>query len=202
MEDMRRTDVNAMDQKVRQLSDKEREAFHELYHLHQRRVYSICLSMTKNAQEAEDLTQEVFILLFRKIESFRGEAAFTSWLHRITVNRVLMHFRKRRLPTYMSDDVSTGTHFRWSDPRSTSVLDRILLSEVMAKLPRGYREALVLHDVEGLGHEEIAALKGRSAGTSKSQLHQARMMSRKLINQSISDVWSNRRSLRSQPSPG
>ncbi len=183
---------------LNQLDEKERETFHELYHLHQRRVYSICLSMTRNASDSEDLTQEVFIQLFRKIGSFRGESAFTSWLHRLTVNQVLMHFRKRRA---RSDSTAVGLEavppgFSWHDPQSTKVVDRILLSEVMAKLPKGYREVLVLHDVEGLAHDEIAALKGRSVGTSRSQLHQARVMSRKLISQSASERRQDKKSKR------
>lgn len=169
------------------LSEAEQEAFHKIYQAHNRRVYHICLRMTQNVSEAEDLTQEVFIQLFRKIDSFRGEAAFTTWLHRLTVNQVLMHFRKpRNRREVITDDgklpvqVATGT----TDPTRMRVVDRILLSEVIAKLPDGYRQALVLHDIEGLEHEEIAAMRGRSVGTSKSQLHKARAMLRKLITQS------------------
>jgi RNA polymerase sigma-70 factor, ECF subfamily len=166
------------------LSEIERQTFHELYQAHHHRVYSICYRMTEDASEAEDLTQDVFVHLFRTIGSFRGEAAFTTWLHRLTVNLVLMHFRSRKrrresisdtgeLPVY----APAGTHDRMR------VVDGILLSEVMAKLPDGYREAVVLHDIEGLQHDEIAAMKGRSAGTSKSQLHKARIMLRQLITQ-------------------
>jgi RNA polymerase sigma-70 factor (ECF subfamily) len=169
------------------LSEAERQSFHEIYQAHHRRVYNICLRMTQNTSEAEDLTQEVFIQLFRKIESFRGEAAFTTWLHRLTVNQVLMHFRKPRNRHEVTTDdgklrvqVAAGI----TDPTRMRIVDRILLSEVIAKLPYGYREALVLHDIEGLEHEEIAAMRGRSVGTSKSQLHRARTMLRKLITQS------------------
>lgn len=140
--------------------------------------------MTGSVSDAEDLTQEIFIHLFRKLETFRGEAAFTTWLHRLTVNHVLMHLRKRsvrsELPAEdgkMPAQVVTGS----KDPRRMKVVDRILLSEVIAKLPEGYREAFVMHDIEGLEHNEIAQMRGRSAGTSKSQLHKARMMLRQLI---------------------
>ena len=140
--------------------------------------------MTRNVAESEDLTQDIFIHLFRTIGSFRGESAFTTWLHRVTVNHVLMHLRKcqRRaerttengeLPIY----IAAGTR----DPRRMRIVDRILLTEVFAKLPEGYRQAIILYDVEGLEHSEIAEKRGRSVGTSKSQLHKARAMLRELI---------------------
>lgn len=166
------------------LNETEQQTFHDLYQTHHGRVYSICLRMTQDASEAEDLTQDVFVHLFRTIGSFRGESAFTTWLHRLTVNIVLMHFRRRkRRPEFTSDSgelpvhAKAGTH----DPMSMRVVDGILLSEVMAKLPNGYREAVVLHDIEGREHSEIAAMRGRTEGTSKSQLHKARIMLRQLI---------------------
>ena len=166
------------------LSESEQRTFHEIYLAHHRRVYNICFRMTQNASEAEDLTQEVFIHLFRKIDSFRGESAFTTWLHRLTVNHVLMHFRRHKgRPESTTDDgklpvqVALGT----ANPARMRVVDRILLSEVIAKLPDGYREAVVLYDIEGLDHAEIAAKRARSVGASKSQLHKARAMLRKLI---------------------
>ena len=165
------------------LDETERQTFHELYQAHHHRVYSICLRMTQDVSEAEDLTQDVFVHLFRTIGSFRGESAFTTWLHRITVNIVLMHFRKRkRRPEFISDSGELPVHASASTQDSgLRVVDGILLSEVMAKLADGYREAVVLHDIEGLEHEEIAARRGRSAGTSKSQLHKARHILRQLI---------------------
>jgi RNA polymerase sigma-70 factor (ECF subfamily) len=161
-------------------------AFEELYQRHNRRVYSLCLRMTQNVSEAEDLAQEVFIQLFRKIGSFRGESAFTTWLHRLTVNQVLMHFRKRgvRMEQTTEDgetpvQVVTGTE----NPNAMPVVDRIALDKAIAQLPPGYRTVFVLHDVEGHEHEEIARMLGCSVGTSKSQLHKARMKLRKLLKQ-------------------
>ena len=161
-------------------------AFEELYSRHSRRVYSLCLRMTANTAEAEDLAQEVFIQLFRKIGSFRGESQFTTWLHRLTVNQVLMHFRKRgvRLEQTTEDgeapvQVVRGTE----DPSRMPVVDRIALERAVAGLPPGYRAVFVLHDVEGHEHEEIARLLGCSVGTSKSQLHKARMKLRTLLRQ-------------------
>lgn len=167
-----------------QLAAGDMQAFEELYQRHNGRVYSLCLRMTQNVSEAEDLTQEVFIQLFRKLGSFRGESAFTTWLHRLTVNQVLMHFRKRSVKMERTTEdgetpvqVVKGTE----NPISMSVLERIALDEAIAQLPPGYRAVFVLHDVEGYEHEEIARMIGRSVGTSKSQLHKARKKLRNLL---------------------
>jgi RNA polymerase sigma-70 factor, ECF subfamily len=161
-------------------------SFEELYARHNRRVYSLCLRMTGNSSEAEDLSQEVFIQLYRKIGSFRGESAFTTWLHRLTVNQVLMHFRRRGVKVEKTTDdgevpvqIVSGTE----DPARMPVVDRIALDRAISKLPPGYRTVFVLHDVEGHEHEEIARLLGCSVGTSKSQLHKARMKLRGLLRQ-------------------
>jgi RNA polymerase sigma-70 factor, ECF subfamily len=161
-------------------------AFEQLYQRHNRRVYSLCLRMTGNVSEAEDLAQEVFIQLFRKIGSFRGESAFTTWLHRLTVNQVLMHFRKRgvRMEQTTEDgetpiQIVKGTE----NPNSMPVVDRIALDKAIAQLPPGYRTVFTLHDIEGHEHEEIAKMLGCSVGTSKSQLHKARMKLRGLLRQ-------------------
>lgn len=161
-------------------------AFEQLYERHNRRVYSLCLRMTSNTAEAEDLTQEVFIQLFRKMGSFRGDSAFTTWLHRMTVNQVLMHFRKRGVRMEQTTDdgetpvqVVTGTE----NPNQMPVVDRIALDAAVAQLPPGYRTVFVLHDVEGHEHEEIARMLKCSVGTSKSQLHKARMKLRGLLRQ-------------------
>ncbi|HYE14763.1 MAG TPA: RNA polymerase sigma factor [Pyrinomonadaceae bacterium] len=160
------------------------KAFEELYARHSRRVYSLCLRMMANTAEAEDLTQEVFIQLHRKIGSFRGESAFTTWLHRMTVNQVLMHFRKRGVRMEQTTDdgetpvqVVSGTE----NPNHMPVVDRIALDKAIGKLPPGYRSVFVLHDVEGHEHEEISRILGCSVGTSKSQLHKARMKLRQLL---------------------
>ena len=161
-------------------------AFEELYARHNRRVYSLCLRMTQNVAEAEDLAQEAFIQLFRKIGSFRGESAFTTWLHRLTVNQVLMHFRKKGVKFEQTTDdgetpvqVVVGTQ----NPNQMPVVDKIALDRAIGQLPPGYRTVFLLHDVEGHEHEEIARLLGCSVGTSKSQLHKARMKLRGLLRQ-------------------
>lgn len=159
-------------------------AFEELYRKHQRRVYALCLRMTNNAAEAEDLTQEAFVQLYRKIGSFRGESAFTTWLHRLTVNQALMHFRKKSVKLELTTEegetpvqIVNGTE----NPHRMPVVDRIALDRAIAQLPNGYRTVFILHDVEGHEHEEIARMLGCSVGTSKSQLHKARMKLRGLL---------------------
>ena len=161
-------------------------AFELLYQRHSRRVYSLCLRMTGNVSEAEDLAQEVFIQLFRKVGSFRGDSAFTTWLHRLTVNQVLMHFRKRSVKLEQTTDegdtpvqVVRGTE----NPNSMPVVDRIAIDKAITQLPPGYRTVFILHDIEGHEHEEIARMLGCSVGTSKSQLHKARMKLRDLLRQ-------------------
>jgi RNA polymerase sigma-70 factor (ECF subfamily) len=159
-------------------------AFERLYERYHRRTYSLCLRMTGSQTESEDLTQEVFIQLFRKIGSFRGESAFSTWLHRLTVNQVLMHFRRRSVKNEktsedgeMPEQIMPGTENQSKMP----VLDRIALKRAIDQLPPGYRSAFVLHDVEGYEHEEVARILGISVGTSKSQLHKARLKLRGLL---------------------
>ncbi len=181
------------DQGLTPLSDKDlagaaakgdMAAFEELYKRHNRRVYSVCLRMTHNVSEAEDLAQEAFIQVFRKIGSFRGESAFTTWLHRLTVNQVLMHFRKRSVKlerTTQEGDTPEQVVRGTQNPNTMPVVDRIALDRAIAQLPPGYREVFMLHDVEGHDHEEIGQILGVATGTSKSQLHKARMKLRKLL---------------------
>jgi RNA polymerase sigma-70 factor (ECF subfamily) len=159
-------------------------AFEMIYQRYHRRTYSLCLRMTSSQTEAEDLTQEVFIQLFRKVGSFRGDSAFSTWLHRLTVNQVLMHFRRRSVKNEkVSDDgempeqAVSGT----SNPNKMPVVDRIAIKNAIAELPRGYRNVFVLHDVEGYEHEEVARMLNISVGTSKSQLHKARLKLRGLL---------------------
>ncbi len=160
------------------------QPFEEIFH--HRRVYSLCLRMIGNSTEAEDLTQDVFVQVFRKLGSFRGESAFTTWLHRLTVNQVLMHFRKNYVTKeQLTEDgeMPVGIMLDRNRFNRSPVLDRLALHEAIAQLPHGYRMVLVLHDVEGLEHSEIASLLGCSIGTSKSQLHRARMRMRLLLKQ-------------------
>jgi RNA polymerase sigma-70 factor, ECF subfamily len=160
------------------------EAFEELYRHYHRRVYSLCLRMTRNVSEAEDLTQDVFIQLFRKLGTFRGEASFGTWLHRLTVNEVLMHFRKPSVKVERTtEDGTTPTQIVGGTerPEKMSLVDRIALDEAIRQLSPGYRAVFILHDVEGYEHQQIGKILGCAAGTSKSQLHKARLKLRRLL---------------------
>jgi RNA polymerase sigma-70 factor (ECF subfamily) len=163
-------------------------AFEVIYRLHSRLVYSICLRMLRDPFEAEDLTQETFVLLLRKIHTFRGESAFSSWLHKLTTNLVLMRFRKKIPPSASLDEISANTEN--GEPRNeiggpdlnlSGLFDRINLQAAIDLLPLGCKTTFILHDVEGYEHKEIAGILGCSVGNSKSQLHRARKRLRKLL---------------------
>jgi len=170
------------------------QAFQALYDRHKRRVYSLCLRMTSNTAEAEDLTQEAFLQLYRKIGTFRGESAFSTWLHRLSVNVVLMHLRKKSLPvvsleetTQPGEDDTPKKDFGAEDMALAGSIDRLQLQKAVDDLPPGYRTIFVLHDVEGYEHNEIADIVGCSIGNSKSQLHKARMKLRDLLKMNRSE---------------
>ena len=170
-------------------------AFDFLYQLHGRRVYALCLRMVNNPADAEDLMQEAFLQLFRKIGTFRGESAFSTWLHRMTVNVVLMRLRRKSLPTdsleeTLDPDQEKGSAKRdlgAPDLRLSGAVDRVNLERSIEQLPPGYRTVFVLHDVQGYEHNEIADIMGCSVGNSKSQLHKARTRLRELLQEEIRD---------------
>jgi len=160
------------------------DAFENLYRRHHNRVYLLCLRMIRNTTQAEDLAQEVFIQLFRKINTFRGDSSFSTWLHRLTVNLVLMHFRKPNVRSERTTEdgtlplrMVTGTE----NPSRMALIDRISLDHAISQLAPGYRAVFILHDVEGYEHEQISRMLGCAVGTSKSQLHKARLKLRKLL---------------------
>lgn len=163
--------------------------FEMLYERHKRRVFSLCLRMTGNHAEAEDFTQEAFLQLYRKIKSFRGESAFSTWLHRLSVNIVLMHFRKKNLPEISLQELlepqqgeeGPKKEFGTTDNVLWGSVERVTLERAIAELPPGYRIIFLLHDVEGYEHNEIAEILGCSIGNSKSQLHKARLKLRTLL---------------------
>ena len=170
------------------------QAFAELYHTYSRRVYSLCLRMTHDEVEAEDLTQEAFLHLFRKLDSFRGESAFGTWLHRLVVNVVLMRLRKKTLRMVSLEETSPEPgaeeagrrdfavrQYGREDRQLASAVDRVTLDRAIRELPAGYRAILLLHDLEGYEHSEIARLRKCSVGNSKSQLHKARVKLRQLL---------------------
>jgi RNA polymerase sigma-70 factor (ECF subfamily) len=157
------------------------DAFSKLYLQHRKRVFSLCMRMVHDFSLAEDLTQETFLQLHRKLASFRGESVFTTWLHRMTVNVVLMRLRKRALPVDSLDQMMANTpeehvgrSFGTRDLAQVGVVDRLAIDRAVATLPPGYRAVYILHDVQGFQHREIADMQACTMGNSKSQLHKAR----------------------------
>jgi RNA polymerase sigma-70 factor (ECF subfamily) len=154
--------------------------FEFLYRHHQRYVYALCLRITRNRTDAEDLTQDVFLQVFRKVATFRGESSFSTWLHRVALNVVLKHLQRKKLPMVPDIlDAETGNSSEWQfaapDKSLLFLVDRVLLERCISQLPPGYRMTFMLHDIEGYEHEEIANMMRCSVGNSKSQLHKARL---------------------------
>jgi RNA polymerase sigma-70 factor, ECF subfamily len=164
------------------------QAFATLFQLHKKRVYSVCLQMTKDVADAEDLTQEAFMQVFRSVNSFRGDSAFSTWLYRVAVNTVLMKLRRRKSPPVLSldepvssDSPSLKREVGKQDPSLSGAIDRIALRRALEELPGGCRQIFDLHEVEGYQHHEIAELLQCSIGNSKSQLHKAKLKMRDLL---------------------
>lgn len=162
-------------------------AFAILFDRHKRRVYSLCLRMTGSIPEAEDLTQDAFIQVFRKLETFRGDAAFSTWLYRVAMNTVLMKLRKRN-PRQVSLDepvrlesAVVQRNVGYGDPNLLGAVDRVTLARAIQKLPGGCRTIFLLHEVKGYEHNEIAKMLHCSVGNSKSQLHKARLKIREIL---------------------
>jgi RNA polymerase sigma-70 factor, ECF subfamily len=185
-------------------------AFEQIYRLHRRKVYSLCFRMTGDRTRAEDLTQDVFLRLFRKIGTFRGESAFSTWLHRMAVNVVLMGFRKKSLPeisldtmTNRDDEIPTSPNeVGCPDLRLNGVVDRVTLQTLIKDLPPGYRAMFVLHYIQGYKHSEIAEIFECSEGNSKSQVRRARLRLRDLIQKALEDnARHERKSTAGSPTP-
>src|ERR1700704_821255 len=185
-------DENLPDNSERSLVQRaqrgDEQAFATLFQLHKKRVYSVCLQMTKDVADAEDLTQEAFMQVFRSVNSFRGDSAFSTWLYRVAVNTVLMKLRRRKSPPVLSLDEPVSSEspslrrdFGKSDPHLSGAVDRIALRRALQELPEGCRKIFALHEVEGYQHHEIAQLLHCSIGNSKSQLHKAKLKMRDLL---------------------
>jgi RNA polymerase sigma-70 factor (ECF subfamily) len=164
------------------------EAFAAVFKAHKMRVYSLCLRMTNNVAEAEDLTQEAFLQVFRKLSTFQGNSALSTWIYRIAVNTVLMRFRKKTLsqisldePRSNGDSKAAPREYGSRDRNLAGCVDRIALKQAIRELPEGYRTVFLLHEVEGYEHNEIADFLGCSTGNSKSQLHKAKIRIRELL---------------------
>jgi RNA polymerase sigma-70 factor (ECF subfamily) len=153
-------------------------AFEELYRAHAGRLYSLILRMSGSTHDAEDLLQEVFLTAYRKLDSFRGESTLGTWLYRLAMNHCLDFLRGRQMRMARATDSlddEGAPEPAGSVPRVPSAITKLDLERAIAGLPDGCRAAFVLHDVEGLEHREIARVLGVSEGTSKSQVHKARM---------------------------
>lgn len=175
---------------IKRAQQGDSDAFSTLFHAHKSRIYSLCLRMTNNAAEAEDLAQDAFLQVFRKLSSFRGDSALSTWLYRITVNTVLMHFRKKALVQVSLDEPYTSRNdtakqvrreYGIKDDRLVGCITRVALARAISELPDGYRTIFLLHEVEGYEHQEIADLLGCSVGNSKSQLHKAKLKIRDFL---------------------
>ena len=174
------------DKSIRLFNQGDMQAFESIYRSYCEFVHRICLRMLRDPVEAEDAAQDVFVCVFRKINTFRGESAFSSWLYRLTTNSVLMRFRKKKhrwvpLEEPRDDDGVSYSEIEAVDLNLSGVLDRIDLQSALAVLPNGYKTAFVLHDIQGYDHHEIARMFGYSIGNSKSQLHKARLRLRSLL---------------------
>ncbi len=182
-------------QAIEQLRAGKTGGFEFIYNLHKRRVYNLCLRISGNRAIAEELTQDAFLNVFRKIHTFRGEAAFSTWLHRVAANCALMYIREQKsriaeapLQDYEeTDDGNQRETLGRPDASLAVCLDRVELEHAIDQLPPGYRLVLVLHDIEGYEHSEIAEVLGCSVGNTKSQLHKARLKLRKLLATAMRD---------------
>jgi RNA polymerase sigma-70 factor, ECF subfamily len=182
---------------VKRAQEGDSEAFAALFHAHKGRVYSICMRMTNNTAQAEDLTQDAFLQVFRKLSTFKGNSALSTWLYRIAVNTVLMHFRKKALKQISLDEPSSQDakqvrrEYGSRDGRLSGSVDRITLTRAIKDLPAGYRRIFLLHEVEGYEHQEIAKLLDCSVGNSKSQLHKAKLRIREFLATPGQDIGVN-----------
>jgi RNA polymerase sigma-70 factor, ECF subfamily len=172
---------------ISRAQDGDPQACAAIFDLHRRRVYSTCLLMTRNVCDAEDMMQDAFIQIFRGLNSFRGDSAFSTWIYRVVVNTVLMTRRKRHLREVSLDEpvsvdyTPVQREFGGDDTELMGTVDRVALTQAAKELPEGCRTIFILHEVEGYEHHEIAERLRCSIGNSKSQLHKARLKMRKLL---------------------
>jgi RNA polymerase sigma-70 factor, ECF subfamily len=182
---LKKLEGSALREAIRLFHRGDEEAFASIYRSYFELVRRICLRMLRDQAEAEDAAQDAFLQVFLKINTFRGESAFSSWLYRLTTNVALMRLRKNKRfwspPKGRKLDLDSSNEINVSDPHVTDVFGRIDLQAAIHVLPDGYKAAFILHDVHGYGHREIAELFGYSVGNSKSQLHKARRRLRKLL---------------------
>jgi len=181
---------------IRRAQKGDAAAFESIYRMYSRRVYSLCLHMIGNPAEAEDLSQEAFLRVFRKIQTFRGESAFSTWLHRLATNVVLMHLRKKKLPAVSLDETPrsneegapVGSEVGGPDVLLAGLIDRVNLKRAVEQLPTAHKMVFVLHDVHGYKHQEIAEIMDSTVGTSKGRLHRAHARLRDLLRELVGSI--------------
>jgi RNA polymerase sigma-70 factor (ECF subfamily) len=157
----------------------EHAAMEMLYHRYKRRVFGLVTKIV-GAQDAEEVAQDVFVRIYRGLTKFRGDSALSTWIYRLSVNASLTHLgRRKKRPTHACEDALATVPAPSRPERDPRMAAR--LEQALAQLPPGYRSVLVLHDIEGLSHEEVAEIVGCRVGTSKSQLHKARAKMRELL---------------------
>jgi len=182
---LKKPEGSALSEAIRLVHIGDNEAFALIYRSYSGLVHRICLRMLRDPAEAEDAVQDAFVLVFLKINTFRGESAFSSWLYRLATNVALMRLRKNKRswtpPRERKLDIDSSSAIDAPDPHVTDVFGRIDLQAAIDVLPDGYKAAFILHDVHGYQHKEIAEIFGYSVGNSKSQLHKARRLLRKLM---------------------
>ena len=181
----RSADVRAADlDLVRRCKLGEAAAYEEMYRAHAARLYSLLLRMLGGSDDAEDLLQEVFMHAYRKLDGFRGDSSLGTWLYRLAVNQCLDFLRGRQSKMSRTTDSFDDEHVAEPvapSPVVPAAVSRIDLERAIGRLPEGCRLAFVLHDVEGFAHHEVAELLGISEGTSKSQVHKARLKLRGIL---------------------
>ena len=165
---------------IRRAQRSDAQAFESLYRLHVDKVYGLCLRMTGNVSEAEDCTQESFIQAWKQLAKFRGDSAFSTWLHRVAVNTVLGRMRKSKRERDRIQAVSDSPRATFITGDTGELRD---LSDAVNRLPSGARHVFVLHAVYGYSHDETGSMLGIATGTSKAQLHRAR----RLLSQQLQD---------------
>jgi len=182
---------------IRRAQRGDAEGFERIYELHCRRVYALCLRMVGNPSEAEDLAQEAFLTVLRKIQTFRGESAFSTWLHRIAVNLALMRVRKKTLPKIsyeITSEHDRGRHYEelcGPDLQLAGSIDRVHLERAIEQLAPCHKAVVELHDIQGYKHNEIAQIMDWSIGNSKTHLHRARTRLRELLQRRLrlQSIW-------------
>ena len=175
-------------QLVQRCRDGEVGAFEELYRQHSARLFSLAVRMLGNQTDAEDQLQEIFLSAHRKLQSFRGESALGTWLYRLAMNQLLDYVRSRAARTgQLTDGLDDATlpADAGGQRLADRAIERLDLERALAELPEGCRAAFLLHDVEGLEHKEVSEVLGIAEGTSKSQVHKARLRLRGLLRRQV-----------------